>query len=133
LVLGLAEGGDVTGAAYRVLEPDWNETYEYLREREQPTETYVEDRATVTLDDGRAIDALIFLSDKTHPQWAGVLELSVQAQMIAEASGLSGRNVDYLRDLVGHLRLEEAGDEAMETLLAEVESLQGRATSFLKG
>jgi cation transport regulator ChaC len=40
-----------------------------------------------------------------HPQWAGALSLERQAELIAGASGLSGRNVDYLRDLV-ELRAE---------------------------
>ena len=37
------------GAAYRVAEQDWAQVYAYLREREQPTETYVENRAAVRL------------------------------------------------------------------------------------
>ena len=37
LVLGLAPGGGVRGVAYRVSEADWEETYAYLLEREQPT------------------------------------------------------------------------------------------------
>ena len=49
LVLGLAPGGSVRGAAYRVSETDWLEVYAYLREREQPTETYVERSAAVRL------------------------------------------------------------------------------------
>ena len=57
LVLGLAPGGSVRGAAYRVDEADWPETYAYLREREQPTETYVEARRAVRLDDGRQAEA----------------------------------------------------------------------------
>src|SRR5580704_8499493 len=39
LVLGLAPGGAVRGAAYRVAGGDWDRVYGYLREREQPTET----------------------------------------------------------------------------------------------
>jgi cation transport protein ChaC len=124
LVLGLAAGGSVIGGAYRVADRDWAEVYAYLKEREQPTETYVEARAAVRLDDGRAANALTFLSDRSHPQWAGVLDLDVQARLIAGASGLSGRNVDYLRDLVAHLRQEGACDRRMEMLLEKVEALE---------
>ena len=120
LVLGLAHGGSVVGAAYRVAEDAWPDIYAYLVEREQPTETYVEARAAVRLADGRRIDALTFLSDRTHPQWAGVLPLDRQAELIAGATGLSGRNVDYLSDLVEHLREAGIRDRAMETLLAMV-------------
>ena len=51
---------------------------------------------------------MAFLSDPFHPQWAGVLDPERQAQLIAGARGLSGRNIDYLRDLVERgLRADE--------------------------
>lgn len=120
LVLGLAPGGSVRGAAYRVAEQDWADTYAYLREREQPTETYVEAQAEVRLGDGRRVATLIFLSDVAHPQWAGVLSFERQAELIAGATGLSGRNIDYLRDLVEHLEAEGIRDSCMERLLQMV-------------
>ena len=122
LVLGLAPGGAARGAAYRVDEADWAETYAYLLEREQPTETYIEARRHVRLDDGRKVEALTFLSDVTHPQWAGALDLEHQAGLIAGATGLSGRNVDYLRDLVAHLQEMGVRDAGMERLLELVEA-----------
>ncbi len=124
LVLGLAPGGAVRGVAYRVAADRWTDTYAYLREREQPTETYVEAPATVRLAGGGAASVLTFLSDTKHAQWAGSLSLEQQAQLIAGASGLSGRNIDYLRDLVEHLRAEGVRDKAMEALLARVEALE---------
>jgi cation transport protein ChaC len=120
LVLGLAAGGATRGMAYRIADEHWPETYAYLREREQPTETYVEARVTVRLADGRRVEALSFLSDRSHPQWAGALSLERQAELIDGASGLSGRNVDYLTDLVEHLREAGIRDRAMETLLTMV-------------
>ena len=120
LVLGLAAGGATRGMAYCVADEHWAETYAYLREREQPTETYVEARVAVRLADGRRVEALTFLSDRSHPQWAGVLTFERQTELIAGASGLSGRNVDYLSDLVEHLREAGIRDRAMEKLLAMV-------------
>ena len=124
LVLGLAPGGATRGAAYRVAEADWPKVYAYLLEREQPTETYVETPVFVRLADGRRTRTLAFLSDTSHPQWAGDLDFEAQAQLIAGSVGLSGRNVDYLRDLVEHLRAEGVRDRAMERLLARVEALE---------
>lgn len=112
------------GAAYRVAEADWAEVYAYLREREQPTETYVEASTEVRLGDGGRARTLIFLSDTAHPQWAGVLSLERQARLIAGAVGLSGPNVDYLRDLVQHLEAEGIRDRCMEELLSMVEVLE---------
>ena len=126
LVLGLAPGGSVRGAAYRVADADWPVTYAYLMDREQPTETYVEARVQVRLADGRRTEALTFLSDKAHPQWAGPLSLERQTELIAGATGLSGRNVDYLADLVGHLADEGIHDRTMETLLGMVRAREAR-------
>src|SRR5277367_5843750 len=55
LVLGLAPGGSVRGAAYRVAAADWPGVYAYLREREQPTETYFEAWTPLRLEEGRQV------------------------------------------------------------------------------
>lgn len=123
LVLGLAPGGSTRGWAYRVAEADWPSTYAYLLEREQPTETYVEAVAQIRLVDGRRVAALAFLSDMTHPQWAGRLDSEAQARLIARSTGLSGRNIDYLRELVDHLRQDGVCDRGMERLLARAQAL----------
>ncbi len=126
LVLGLAPGGAVRGVAYRIDEADWPASYAYLLEREQPTETYVESRVRARLADGRRVLAISFLSDTTHPQWAGVLDLDTQAGLIAGARGLSGANIDYLRDLVEHLRAEGVSDRNMSRLLDRVTELEAQ-------
>jgi len=128
LVLGLARGGSVRGAAYRVSAPAWPDVQAYLREREQPTETYVESRVRVRLADGRRIAAVTFLSDTRHPQWAGDLGFEAQARLIAGARGLSGANIDYLQDLVEHLRHEGVRDPAMDRLLGRVRALERELT-----
>ena len=132
LVLGLLPGGRTLGVAFRVAEADWPRTHAYLREREQPTETYQEAMRPVRLRahpgaPERTVEAVVFLSDRTHPQWAGALGLDEQATRIAGARGLSGRNLDYLRDLVVHLRAEGAGDRGLERLLARVVALEASA------
>ncbi|EJL26429.1 hypothetical protein involved in cation transport [Caulobacter sp. AP07] len=127
LVLGLAPGGAVRGAAYRVAASAWPEVYAYLREREQPTETYFEAWSEVRIDGNGRAPALVFLSDRNHGQWAGALTLDQQCELIAGATGLSGRNIDYLRDLVLHLREDGVRDHAMEALLKMVEAREAAA------
>jgi len=131
LVLGLAPGGAVRGAAYRIEPKAWKKVYAYLVEREQPTETYVEARRNVRLADGRRVEAVVFLSDTRHPQWAGLLSLERQAELIAGASGLSGRNTDYLRDLVEHLAEMGIRDRSLRKLLTLVEVREIRARAGL--
>jgi cation transport protein ChaC len=130
LVLGLAAGGSVVGAAYRVADQDWQAVYDYLREREQPTETYFEAWTEIGLEDGRRVTALIFLSDIDHPQWAGDLSLERQADLITGAEGLSGPNIVYLRDMVQHLAEEGIRDRRMEILLAMVEAREAANPDF---
>lgn len=129
LVLGLAPGGAVRGVAYRVAAAQWPEVYAYLREREQPTETYFEAWSELKIDGNGKVRSLVFLSDMKHGQWAGALSLEQQAELIAGAQGLSGRNIDYLRDLVMHLREDGVRDHAMETLLKMVEAREGAQPS----
>ena len=124
LVLGLAPGGSVRGAAYRVARDQWPEVYAYLCEREQPTETYFETWSAIALAGADKVSALVFLSDVAHDQWAGRLSLEQQAQLIAGAEGLSGRNLDYLDDLVEHLRQDGIRDRTMEALLVRVRQLE---------
>jgi cation transport protein ChaC len=127
LVLGLAPGGATRGMAYRVAAADWEQTFAYLREREQPTETYVEAWRPVRIDGVGKVETLVFLSDPAHPQWAGALSLERQAELIDGATGLSGRNIDYLRDLVVHLRDEAVRDAGMDRLLTMVEAREAAA------
>ncbi len=127
LVLGLAPGGSTRGAAYRVAARDWDDVYAYLREREQPTETYFEAWRPVRIEGNGEVDCLVFLSDTAHPQWAGALTLDQQADLIAGATGLSGRNVDYLSDLVGHLHDDQVRDACMERLLVMVQEREAVA------
>jgi cation transport protein ChaC len=131
LVLGLAPGGAVRGAAYRIEPKAWKKAYAYLVEREQPTETYVEGRRNVRLADGRRVEAVVFLSDTRHPQWAGLLSLERQAELIAGATGLSGRNADYLRDLVEHLTEMGIRDRSLRKLMTLVEVREIRARAGL--
>jgi cation transport protein ChaC len=84
----------------------------------------MESQVRVRLTNGAWVLATTFLSDTTHPQWAGALSLEAQAQLIAGARGLSGANIDYLRDLTDHLRAEGVSDPAMEHLLTRVDDLE---------
>eukprot|EP01035_Chromulina_nebulosa_P014331 gene14331-18971_t len=125
-----APPGARRGVAYRVAAADWQETFAYLLEREQPTETYVEAWRDLRIDGAAPTPALVFLSDPTHAQWAGALTLERQAELIDGATGLSGRNIDYLRDLVAHLRDEGVQDRAMERLLEMVVAATESRTLF---
>ena len=116
LVLGLDEGGACRGVAFRAV-PGKNEaTLAYLRAREQVTDVYVERTKPVSLLDGsgRELEALCYMVDRGHPQYAGRLSIETQARLVRSASGRSGTNLDYVLNTVRHL--EDAGIDDVELM-----------------
>ena len=124
LVLGLDEGGACRGVAFRVAPDQRDATLAYLREREQVTDVYVETVRPVSLLDGsgRKLEALCYLVDRAHPQYAGQLSVERQARLVRSAVGRSGTNIDYVLNTVRHLEEEGIHDPllaALATRLAE--------------
>ncbi|MGB5950293.1 MAG: gamma-glutamylcyclotransferase [Parvibaculum sp.] len=108
LVFGLDAGGACRGVAFRVAASRAEETRRYLQAREQVTSVYVEALKNVELvDERRRVEALCFIVDRRHPQYAGALPFERQVEIVAGAEGRSGRNPDYLESTVRHL--EETG------------------------
>jgi cation transport protein ChaC len=124
LVLGLDDGGACRGIAYRVEQTHCEATLAYLRAREQVTDVYVETTKPVSLLDGsgRELEAICYMADRAHPQYAGRLSLDKQAELVLAAAGLSGTNIDYVLNTVCHL--EEAGvhDAPLAALAARLRS-----------
>jgi len=116
LVLGLDQGGACRGVAFRVEPARADATLAYLREREQITDVYVEAIKPVSLLDGsgRELEALCYMVDRGHPQYAGRLSIEAQARLVRSAIGLAGTNIDYVLNTVRHL--EEAGIDDVELM-----------------
>lgn len=103
LVFGLARGGSCRGMAFEVRHSDWDNVRTYLEAREQVTLVYRDVMRPVRLADGRHVQALAFLVDERHHQFAGHLSLEQQAAMVRQGVGISGRNVDYVLNTARHL------------------------------
>src|SRR4051794_16865913 len=73
LVLGLDHGGACRGIAYRVAAAKRAGTIAYLREREQVTNVYREcvRRIVLRSDPQHSIEALCYVVNRSHPQYAG--------------------------------------------------------------
>jgi cation transport protein ChaC len=75
LVLGLDRGGACRGIAYRVAASERTATLAYLRDRELMAGIYVyiEAMRTISLagSPARNIQALCYVVDRSHPQYAG--------------------------------------------------------------
>jgi glutathione-specific gamma-glutamylcyclotransferase len=118
LVLGLDRGGTSHGMAYRIEPAHGRATLTYLRDREQVTGVYREIASPVALLDGthRRVDAICYVAERAHPQYAGGLDLATQAAIIRGAHGLSGPNTEYAVNTVHRLRDLGVRDPGLERL-----------------
>lgn len=103
LVLGLDRGGRCHGVAFRVAAGEADATVQYLREREQVTSVYVERQLPTRLDDGQRVQALAYVVDRKHAQYAGRLPPDELVRLVRQGQGISGANSDYVRSTHEHL------------------------------
>ncbi len=103
LVLGLDRGGSCKGVAFRVRADAAAATLAYLRAREQVTMVYRERQLEATLADGRRIRSVAYVVDRTHVQYAGVLDLAALERFVGQGVGVSGANPDYVRATHQHM------------------------------
>jgi cation transport protein ChaC len=109
LVLGLDRGGSCRGVAFRVEAAARAATIAYLRAREQVTGVYLEVTVPVVLIDGRRVEAIAYVVDRTHAQYAGRLADDRLLALVRQGTGQSGNNPDYIR--ATHVHLVELGVE----------------------
>jgi cation transport protein ChaC len=127
LVLGLDRGGACRGLAFRVAAPQRAETLAYLRSREQVTKVYRETVRSVLLSGKpeRRVDAVCYVVDRGHPQYAGRLSIGEQLQHIRGAHGQSGANPDYVLSTVAALESMGCRDEELHVLAERLKSASG--------
>jgi glutathione-specific gamma-glutamylcyclotransferase len=120
LVLGLDQGGTCRGIAYRVPVKERGTTVANLRAREQVTSVYRECIRPIWLKSRpeRRVQALCYMVDRGHVQYAGRLSLEQQLHHVRQGHGHSGANRDYVIATVG--ALEQLGYRETELhLLAQ--------------
>lgn len=133
LVLGLDRGGTCRGIAFRVAAEHRDETIAYLRAREQVTHVYLETlRPVVLLDEQtgeapgatgaapsgteRRVRALVYVVDRSHPQYAGRLDLEQQLHLVRQGHGQSGPNRDYVIATVRELEAQGCRDAGLHAI-----------------
>ena len=119
LVLGLdpAEGVSCEGVAYFVAPHKAEEVHRYLRKRELVSYAYHERLEMLVLEDGEQVQAICYIVDPVHSQYAGGLSLAEQAQVIKSAKGSAGENLEYLHNTAKHLETLGIDDPNMQSLL----------------
>jgi cation transport protein ChaC len=118
LELGLDRGGSCRGIAYRVAAVRRPDTIAYLREREQVTKVYVETmrRIALTSTQPRVAVALVYVVDRSHPQYAGPLDLERQLHLVRQGRGQSGSNRDYVLSTVSEIEAQGCRDSSLQDL-----------------
>lgn len=117
LILGLLPGGACRGLAHRLPRDKYDEVRRYLIVREIDNDgVYEEAVRPLHLADGRTVDALVYLADRRHRQFAGKLPAARAVKLIRQGRGATGSNLDYVRNTVSHLRELGISDAALEDL-----------------
>jgi len=114
LVLGLDHGGSCVGLAFRVPRDLRDEVIAYLRERELVTSVYLERTLKVRLDSGETVEAVAYIVDRNHEQYAGRLDAAHAAAVVRGAVGQSGNNEDYVLSTLRHLEALGIRDHWLE-------------------
>lgn len=120
LVLGLDRGGSCIGLAFRVPDDLSDEVLAYLRERELVTNVYREKRLRVRLQDGDCVEALTYVVDREHAQYARAVDAPTAAQAVRAARGQSGPNDEYVLNTVEHLRALGIRDHWLEQVARDI-------------
>ena len=118
LVLGLDKGGSCVGLAFRVPGELEEEVMAYLRERELVTNVYKERRLKIRLRGGGNVEAVSYVVDREHRQYAGHLSAEEAAVRVKGAVGRSGANEDYVLNTVAHLEAMRIRDHWLEQVAA---------------
>ena len=122
IVLGLARGGACIGKAFKVAAEHQRETLAYLRARELVTNVYLERLRPIHLASGEKVQAVTYIADANHEQYAGRLGHEALIRQIRGAVGKSGPNEAYIMDTADHLRELGIRDGLMEKICAELKS-----------
>ena len=104
LILGLLPGGACRGLVHRLPAKSYDEVRAYLRVREIDNDgVYEEAVRPIHLDDGRTVEALVYLADRKHRQFAGKLPAAKALRLIRQGHGATGSNLDYVLNTVAHM------------------------------
>ncbi len=127
LVLALDVRADAVcdGVAFGVGAADADAALATVRARELISAAYLEQVVRVDLSDGRQVNAVTFVINRDHVQYAGNLPLERQARVIAAAFGVRGPNADYLWITAEHLAELGFADADLDWLAARVRQLTG--------
>ncbi len=121
LVLGLDRGGSCQGVAFKVDGKQRAQTIRYLRERELVTSVYLEKTLSIRFAEGGGENAIAYIVDRAHAQYAGRLPHDEMMRLIAEGVGVNGDNPAYVRNTYEHLKKMRIHDAALAEMVRRLD------------
>jgi len=125
LMMGLVEGGQCDGVAYRIDQKKAATELDILFRREMAYFVYkpvwIEARCTET---DSTFNTLTFIVDPENERYVDNLTQAETVRAIATAAGPLGRNCDYLFQLSEKLQELEFDDAELEDLVCQVKAFQ---------
>ena len=123
LMAALDEGGQCDGVVFRINADLVDQETRFLWHREMFAGAYEPRFVEVETPQG-AVEALVFVMDRSNRRYMPHVAQDEAARMIAVAEGSLGSNFDYLHTLVGHLDDLSIKDDQMHSLLERVLSFR---------
>jgi glutathione-specific gamma-glutamylcyclotransferase len=117
MVCGLSPGGTCHGLAFRIAPERAGAVIDYLDERELISYIYVPRHLPILVDGVGPAIARVYVPDAMHAQFAGHWPADKKAKHIAQGVGSEGSSLDYVANIVAHLRQLGITDANLESLL----------------
>lgn len=142
LVVGLRRGKSCVGMAYAIGAEHRREALEYLDRREgagylrtevtlrllkqnAATESPTENAAEVSMGnsaENNSVTAWTYIPNPDHPSYFGEEDASTLTRLVATGRGRSGTALDYLRELISHLKRLEVEEAELAAILRAAET-----------
>ncbi len=120
-MLAPKEGGRTTGVAYRLPEETLEQELTLLEARDD-YRLLSANRVSADLDDGRTVNAIVFIMDPRHPEYESDTRAQVIAPLIAAASGPLGNQCTIPVSLEQELIKLGMQDDGLNELLVSVKN-----------
>ena len=124
LVFGLVKGGACRGMAFEVEARHWPEVHAYLRAREMDRGVYKEAFRPIRVENDSVVNALAFLVDEHHVQYAGRLAVAEQVRLVSSGVGESGPNPEYVLVTARHLEQLGISDKYLTELVTALDGVE---------
>lgn len=116
------------GRAFRIAAVNAEAALAYLDARELITDIYIPRHLPIRLAAGHEVIARIYVADTTHGQFVGDWSDGKKVAHIVQGKGTEGRCLEYMRNLVQHIKELGIPDARMAALFDA--ALQAEATGL---